>query len=253
MFANGRIQTLVNGLKLARRRGTILLLVLGALAMVLILTVVYAALGKGDRTTGRAVNANRGANEVVGRFADHVVGIVGTDIFDVVPDMAEQAVLEEIDPGASFNELPGIARYMGERVDKPLTDFSMLSVPSAAGGSADAAQLSLRQFRPSGGHSTLTVWPADDVYEKLYLTDPRHAADPFLASTRPTDLGPGSKSDQLLGGSYDDAPFFARALDWHQISNVAPDGRFVNLAFLRDNFDIPSLDLTREPGSENAR
>ncbi|MEM9661653.1 MAG: hypothetical protein AAF937_05020 [Planctomycetota bacterium] len=252
MFAHGRIETLISRMKRVRRRGTILLLVLGALAMVLILTVVYAALGKGDRTTGRAANANRDANAVVGRFADQVVGVLRDDVFDAVPDLAEERLLAEIEPGFSVGELAGVARYLTERTDKPVSDFSMLSVPSLSGAtSANAAQLSLRQFRPSGGHSTLTVWPEDDVFARTYLIDPRHAADPFLASTRPTDLGFGSKSDQLLGGSYDNAPFFARALDWHQISNVAPDGRFVNLAFLRGNFDVPSLDLTRNPQQED--
>ncbi|MEO0630346.1 MAG: hypothetical protein AAFY46_06425, partial [Planctomycetota bacterium] len=94
MFAHGRFNTLLRRLAPARRRGTILLLVLGALAMVLILTVVYAALGKGDRTTGRAVNQQRSAVEVVDRFGEHVAGIISGDVSDLVPDFAEQRLLD---------------------------------------------------------------------------------------------------------------------------------------------------------------
>ena len=250
MFAQGRLNTLLTTLKRSRRRGTILLLVLGALAMVLILTVVYAALGKGDRTTGRAVNQQRAATEVVKRFGEHVAGIIGRDVNDLVPDMAEQRLLD-LDPSLE-------ARYRTETTDAPVSDFSMLSVPSEAVGgnipAADAPLWSLRQFRPTGGHSSLVEWPEDtSIFERVYRTDPRIAADPWLASTRPTDFGEGSKTDALIGGNYNDAPFYARALDWLQISNVAPDGRFVNLAFMRDNFDAPSLDLTRDPANNQPR
>lgn len=56
--------------------------------------------------------------------------------------------------------------------------------------------------------------------------------DPWLAATVPTNLGllnVSPTADQL-----DDL-----ALDWEQISNFAPDGRFVNLFNLRGNFRQP--------------
>lgn len=252
MSAHERIQSLINRVKSARRRGTILLLVLGALAMVLILTVVYAALGKGDRATGRAVNDNRQAREVVEQMGERLVGIIGDDLDDLVPDMAEARVLELVTP-------PLDPVYRTETIDVPLTDFSKRSVldeaidPALAGITEE--ELSLLRFTPTGGHSTRTVWPATgvSVLGTEYPVDPRIAADPWLASTRPTDFGLGSKADSLFPGGYADAPFYARALDWNQISNVAPDGRFVNLFYLRDRFDAAALDLTRNPTNNEPR
>ncbi len=261
MFAYGRFKTLLKTLSGARRRGTILLLVLGALAMVLILTVVYAALGKGDRTTGRAVNQQRDASEVVDRFGLHVAEVIGADVHDIEPDLAEERLLTILNPAVPLADLANFARYRLETTDAPVSDFSMLSVPSLEPGfqTLPALEQELIRFRPSGGHSAATVWPAPSAGNLgslggLYPTDPRIAADPWLASTRPTDFGVGSKNAGLVGGgAYLDIEYYARALDWVQISNLAPDGRFVNLAYLRDNFGAPSLDLTRDPDTGDPR
>ncbi|MEO1583648.1 MAG: hypothetical protein AAFR96_03625 [Planctomycetota bacterium] len=251
MMLKNRLIPLARSLSSPRRRGTILLLVLGALSMVLILTVVYAAVGKGDRTTSRAANVQRDSREVVDRFIENVVSVVGDDVFDVVPDFAEQRL---IDLDTSLEP-----RWSLEVWDAPVSDFSMLSVPSAAFLNVDADLLDLRRFRPSGGHSTVALWPENDF---PYAKDPRVAADPFLASIRPTDLGESPDAEGLFtgGANYFDIPYYARALDWHQISNLAPDGRFVNLFYLRETpgiagsgFDAASLDLTRDPDTLNPR
>lgn len=259
MFAHGRFNSLLKALTGTRRRGTILLLVLGALAMVLILTVVYAALGKGDRQTGRSVNLNRDATEVVDDFGVYVSGIIAGDVFDVVPEFAEQRLLEIANPTVPFNELAGRAVYRLEGIDAPISDFSKRSVVSLLDirGITDEER-ELVRFNPTGAHTTRSLWPSGAAgsiggLAGAYPTDPRIAADPWLSSLRPSDLGLGSKSNELVGGDYINAPFYARALDWTQITNIAPDGRFVNLAFLRGNFGAPSLDLTRDPDSLDSR
>ena len=66
------------------RRGTVLLLVLGSLALVLILAVVYAALGKGDRRTARTTQERKSAVDNIEAIADHIAGVFATDVFNVV-------------------------------------------------------------------------------------------------------------------------------------------------------------------------
>lgn len=59
--------------------------------------------------------------------------------------------------------------------------------------------------------------------------DPRGASDPFLAASEPTFLGFADDATTRVA--------FDKVRDWAAISNVAPDGRFVNLHNLRNNFD----------------
>ncbi|MEO0482186.1 MAG: hypothetical protein AAF138_01015, partial [Planctomycetota bacterium] len=58
--------------------------------------------------------------------------------------------------------------------------------------------------------------------------------DPWLAATMPEDLGVHTNDVPALAEELDDW-----MLDWGQISNVAPDGRFVNLWNLRQDFNAP--------------
>ncbi|MGP1273026.1 MAG: hypothetical protein ACTS22_06810 [Phycisphaerales bacterium] len=259
MSLANRILHAAGSLRAQRRRGTILLLVLGALAMVLILTVVYAALGKGDRQTARAVQDQQDARDVIDDVATYLLGIPGEDVTDLVPDLTEQTLLDALKGG---NAGLADARFRLERVDAPLTDFIFRSSPQED-PTLDAlsfAQQDLFRFRPSGGHAAGALWP--DAFPGL---DPRIPNDPWLAATRPFDLGPGSK-DFLRDGTYLNNPYFERALDWPQISNIAPDGRFVNLFYLRsarfgaepggaagEGFDAPSLNLSRDPDTGEAR
>jgi hypothetical protein len=229
------------------RRGTVLLLVLGSLALVLILAVVYAALGKGDRRTARTTQERKSAVDNIEAIADHIAGVFATDVFNVVPEITDSEVLGEI-----YNTNTPIMRR--EAVDMPVTDYFFTSVPGYLLSGDPLAEgqnqnlINLLRFTPDGGHSADVIWDdlISDVNEfDIFNVDPRTASDPFLASTRPVDLG-GNNLPL-------DTPPYLRNLDWAQISNFAPDGRFVNLYYLRDNFGAPSLDLTRDPGSNNAR
>ncbi|MEM8758084.1 MAG: hypothetical protein AAGF47_09920 [Planctomycetota bacterium] len=236
-----------------------LLLVLGALTLVLILTVVYAAVGKGDRGTARAVESQQDLRESVESIGRYAASIIGGDPFDAVPDLTEEAFI-----GDDLSLL----RFRTENADLPVTDFTFFSVPGLNDelanelGGQNAPGLGLFRFNPTGGHSTSLGWPAD-TGGLFSANDPRIPNDPWLSATRPFDLGEGSKDPAMIGGEtpYLLNPYYARAIDWPQISNIAPDGRFVNKFFLRNNqdaldtagstvgFDIPSLDLTRDPNS----
>lgn len=240
------------------RRGTVLLLVLGALALVLILSVVYAALGKGDRRTAGSVVERLDAQENVEGIGNHILDTLALDVFSLVPDVAMDEAL------TLLGENDPIMRR--EVTDMPYTDFFHISVPSALFSDPDSAHqtgLDAIRFRPYGSHSAEVTWDGslvnssdaikdlvEDYTNADIPIDPRVASDPFLASTRPVDLG-------YRDFDNDYNPFENRR-DWLQISNFAPDGTFKNLYYLRDDaddggFDAPSLNLTREPGTDNAR
>lgn len=237
------------------RRGTVLLLVLGALALVLILAVVYAALGKGDRRTADAVGKRLDVQESVNGIGNHIIDVLGDDIFSLVPDVAMDDAL------ALMGETDAVMRR--EVTDMPYTDFFHISVPSALLGfeagdnpGPDQGVLDALRFRPYGSHSADAIWDvdfvsADDLADITGVEmDPRVASDPFLASTRPVDLG-------YRDFDNDYNPFENRR-DWLQISNFAPDGTYKNLYYLRADadgggFNVPSLDLTRDPDNENER
>jgi len=58
--------------------------------------------------------------------------------------------------------------------------------------------------------------------------------DPWLASTEPTFLNYNPANDTQIVNDH------TRNRDWAQISSISPDGRFVNLAALRNNFGAES-------------
>ena len=73
---NNVVQRLATNLAARSRRGTVLLLVLGALAMVLVLAVVYAALGKGDRRTATSVAKQYSVIDSRDAHAQHIIDAI---------------------------------------------------------------------------------------------------------------------------------------------------------------------------------
>lgn len=245
------IQRAARALAPRTRRGTVLLLVLGSLALVLILAVVYAAIGKGDRRTARTLRERQDAQANVDVAAAHIIGVVGIDVFNLVPEVSDFDALDILG-----RTTPLMRR---EAVDLPVTDFFFTSVPSLLDGvGGNQNTIDQMRFRPDGGHSADIIWDRPPVsiapfdLPAFASNDPRSANDPFLAATRPVDLG--AKNGLTL-----DLPPYLRKRDWSQISNLAPDGRFVNLYYLRQGtgagsgFRASSLDLTRDPGSNRSR
>ena len=88
----------------------------GSLALVLILAVVYAALGKGDRRTARTTQERKSAVDNIEAIADHIAGVFATDVFNVVPEITDSNVLGDI-----YNTNTPIMRR--EAVDMPVTDW----------------------------------------------------------------------------------------------------------------------------------
>jgi len=187
------------------RRGSILVLVIGTMALMGTLAVLYTSLGASDRRSSRAVVQRDQVDQVPLQVRRYVGGVLARDVLSVFPSPAG------VD--ASGNQTYGLRR---ETWDYPWTDPVMQSQPSAS-------ERQTRRFRPEGSYP---VWPSGD----FTLQESMQGSDPWLASDDPEDL---AANDLPLQGN---RPWTTRR-DWRQMSNFAPDGRAVNLYNLRNNFD----------------
>lgn len=203
---------------IAARRGSTLILVVATLALLAILTVAYVSIGGGDRraarTTTRAAEVERQAEHV----ADYLVGIVGDDALSVYFqgfDPAEQPI------------------FMTEAVDVPFTDpnrtFDGLVSPTTP---VPQANYYGQRFTPTGSLPPLRPSDdptdrAEDLFEDMLPFGP---SDPFLAASEPTYI-------REAGDAFSDPAYLDR-IDWPKISNISPNGLYVNLFTLRGDFDV---------------
>ncbi len=197
-----------------RRRGSILVLVLGTIALMTVLAVFYAAIGKSDRRAGRAFVTRAATDDVPRQVADYIASILAEDVFSVYPSP------ERLGDGGTPEW--GFRR---ETWDYPSIDPNVRSAPPAG-------QRDLLRFRPSGSVPVLPTAPptAQSVTPV--------GADPFLASPEPVDLLGEERSFPGLPNAARESEWIRR-LDWPAMSNIAPDGRAVNLFKLREDFDAP--------------
>lgn len=166
------------------RRGSVLLMVVGVLALMAIIAVVYAAIAQADR---RGSSAFVRANQI-------------DDQVDLIRDYLATVIAE--DRTSTYRESMTVAGGAPFVITRKTWDFPGVD-PLAR---SEAAPTDPARFRPVGG-----------------------AYSPWLASTEPTRIGP------IPAGNDPQRPYLS-ARDWLSISNIVPDGRFVNLATLRNNF-----------------
>lgn len=173
----------------ARERGTVLLMVIGVLALLAIIAVVYASLGQSDRRTSAALVRSVQIEDVSGQIADYLAGIIGQD------------VTEPIDEYYTGTESSGLARRFHATWTIPgiAFDDEVKSRPT---------NTNEKRYRPVGG-----------------------GRQPWLAPSEPTFIrfngAPNWTNNERQ---------FLDFRDWLSISNVVPNGQFVNLANLRNNF-----------------
>jgi hypothetical protein len=203
---------------LAARRGSTLILVVATLALLAVLTVAYVSIGGGDRrsarTTTRAAEVERQAQHV----ADYLVGIVGDDALSVY--------FEGFDPS-------GEPIFMTEAVDLPRTDFNR-TFDGQPAGSTPEPQITYqgRAFTPVGTLPPLRPGDTPTQAASSFFSDllPFGPSDPFLAASEPTYIRPRSVTSFST-------PAYQDRVDWAKISNISPNGLFVNLYNLRQDFD----------------
>lgn len=208
---------------LSRRRGSALIIVIGTLALIAVFAAIYISIGQVDRRTAATVRIRKDQADFSAFYADHIAQIIADDRLD--------AVLQDIDAKPIRRQ-----RFVAPRretTDAPYTDWSLRSeTPESE---------PFRHFSPKGGN--LFPWNNADPY------DPRVASDPWLASIRPTYLGNTLDGVPRAFSGTDPTRSYLDNRDWYQISNLAPDGRFVNLVNLRNNFNAePGWGRTRLGG-----
>lgn len=200
-----------------RDRGTILLMVVGVLALLAIIGVVYATLGKSDRTAGASRVKTARSAEQVEDVGNYLAGIIADATFATYPELTGRNL-----PNA--NDAEWIPRVRGYTF--PLTDKHLLSVPPTApyigntGQPAPSGSLfEYALFSPTGTGVRYADW------SNFGAADPREYGDPYLAAFEPEFLG--------LSTVINTAGDLANRHDWRSISNFSPRGNFVNLANLR--------------------
>lgn len=245
------------------RQGSFLVLVIGTLALLAVITIVYVALGNQDSRTKTAVIKREQLDDVPAGVSTYLSDVIARDVFSVGLD---GSVATALDPSTGL-EVPGgnpEAILRRETDDAPGVAHDPAN-PAGTGAAylltSDRTNIATPEdakvvFTPWGGlHDGFVSYFSSDQnaredfafsgnFEAFRLT----ASDPYLASTSPTYLNfnaslkaSGQSRDQLRETdfvSFPDAPYVQR-LDWYSISNPAPDGLFVNLDNLRDNFDVP--------------
>jgi hypothetical protein len=186
-------------------------LILGALALISVLTVVYVTIGQSDRRSAAVTVRRDNVEAVAAHFADYAARVIAEGVFATYVDG------REID--ASGNLRPVLVRRLA---DYPFTDPYRLSVTTNA----------IERFDPTGSYDQ--PWTASPI-------DPRIPATPFLASTTPTWLPPP-------GFSGNNPPNFMQHNSWLHITNIAPDGQFVNkynLAYMSGGVRVSNFNARR--------
>lgn len=194
------------------RRGTFLVLVVGVLALLSVIAIVYSAIGVGDRTRSFAVVKADRVNQVPDEVRDWIAGIIAGDVLDTYYDTKPAT---------------GLPRLRREATDYPWTEWNVTS--TITGYQANRDML----FTNSGGFDASR--PRAD-WSQQWLP-----GDPWLASTSPTWIR-GGVSPTRNGVLNQGDNLADHERDWLHISNIAPDGRYVNLSNLRDNFEaLPGI------------
>jgi hypothetical protein len=181
----------------ARERGTVLLMVIGVLALLAIIAVVYAAIGQADRRAGTAYVRSVQVEDISDQFGQYVAGIIGEDTLQVIEDEypSSQASRSQKRRYHALWTYPGM----------PISDDIYIEPPNNTS----------TRFKPVGG--------SDDPARQGY--------QPWLAPSEPTFLRFNDSTNWT-----DPDRQYLNFRDWASISNVSPNGQFVNLVNLRNNF-----------------
>lgn len=194
------------------RRGTVLVLVLGALALISLVTILYVTLGQGDRRAAAVTTQRDNVGVVVDRVKNHITQTIADDVFATFVDGYESR-----GAGQSPSPRPVLAR---RGLTFPYVDPWRRSALAKTTTGAPPAQLE-RRFDVTGSYSD---WLDPNRPGASTGVDPRLPYVPWLASTTPSWLRQGEFPNlqrPRQGWLYH--------RDWMQISNFAPDGRLTNL------------------------
>src|ERR1043165_9568903 len=132
----------------AQRRGTVLILVIGALALISVIMLVYATIGQGDRRQQAATKVHTTVETTALAMADYIAQKIADGTTSTYVNMGHQPVVGG----------PVQAMVVRADADIPATDSYMQSVraPGATG------LLLTRRFEATGSSSDLWTLPVRD-------------------------------------------------------------------------------------------
>jgi hypothetical protein len=200
------------------RRGSFLVMVVGTLALLAVLTIIYASIGTHDSRLTAATTSRARADEVPEQVRDYILSIIGESVTATYYD-SKYSLL----PSAGGGPMPVLLSRV--TFDFPSTDWQRRS---------DEPSNPRYVFNPTGSVSGFLFTPDFSFTPHNLMPDRWRPSTPWLADTEPTYL------DFNAAGPSDPSRPYLDKRDWGHISNIAPDGRFVNLWNLRNNFDAPS-------------
>lgn len=260
------------------RRGAALMFVVGILALIAVILLVFASTGIGDSRTASNFSKASTADDQTAAVAGYLQQVIGDSTFATI---RQRQVLTTRKPAEADRRANPGPSDINRRFDDPVGDLRELTdkvyrrtwtVPGI-----DPELVSLgsdfnvphRQFNPTGTIST--PWTTRDgitldassrqvVYSRERVSsrgrlptssaiDPRIGVDPWLATLEPTRLNRSNRDNAgRYGWEYglratpidDIRDRFKARTDLVSLSNFAPDGRAINLASLRGNFAASS-------------
>jgi hypothetical protein len=197
------------------RRGSVLILVVGVLALIATVVIVYTTVGQTDKRAGANTLRTSQAQEQAQAVGSYLAGLIAEGQFKYVNQLPLSGQTDE-------------ARAVRVPMDYPGVD-PLAVAPSDA--TATGNTLALFGHRTDG--KVVEPW-------RLNGPDPRIAADPWLATALPERLRITNAAGGLTGNPeavpVDPTMPWRDVRDWRSISNPAPGGMFVNLVNLRNNF-----------------
>ncbi len=208
-----------------QRRGSFLVTVVGILALLAVLTVVYVSIGRSDTQSSAAFAQSANRDSVPRQMMDYIAQIIADDVGDTYdPTTPRTGAVRALVPPAILHETWD-------------TPSSALEV-SFVNPSNDRIETRRVTVGRTGSNYALFTPTGEVIVSVAGGNEIRvgTGTDPWLRSTEPTVL-----DFALDWGAAIEYP--VRRRDWGNLSNVAPDGAFVNLFNLRDNFRATPIEM----------
>lgn len=187
------------------RRGSFMILVVGTLALLAVITLLYVGIGRSDRSGAAAAVRSSNTEAVPGLAKDYMAQVI-----------ADSAV-SMFEPTAFLNVPDDQREFLRKTWDYPSTDWRLQTYITDPDDPA--------YFTPTGGRTGTT---------------------PFLATNDPTWMNYNNGNPPTPAPGPLPKDVLRNYNDWYHISNFAPDGSFVNLVNLRDNFDANPREMRQD-------
>lgn len=216
-----------------RRKGSVLVIVIGVLALVSVLAIVYVSIGRGDTRTRAGVSKQNTLEKPPVFVRDYIAGVVADDVASFYWNQAK--VL-----GA--NTTPSWTRESSDYgyVSPEVISISTRPATDPLRGAFTFNPIGSLPHDPAFLALTETQLPLPSRSTDLGAANPTRIrfgpSDPWLAATFPTSL---NFDHTIPAGGFDELEPYPTDTDrdWLSITNIAPDGLFVNLYALRGNFN----------------